>query len=117
MGFVVREGVQAEFRVDEFTWVPYPRSIVAQDRSGRTLLFLVVDGKQPGYSEGMTLAEAAQLLLAVGGFTGIQLDGGGSATLVRDQGQVRVVSSPANFQIPGWERSVASHIGIRARPY
>jgi hypothetical protein len=119
MGFVVREGAPATFRVDEFTFVPYPRSIVAQDRSGRELMLLVIDGKQPGYSEGLTLLEAAQLLLAHGGHTGIQLDGGGSATLVREhaRGSVREVSSPANFKIPGWERSVASHLGVRARSY
>lgn len=117
MGYVVQAGAVADFTVDEFTKVPYPRSLLAVDETGRSLLSLVVDGKQPGYSEGLTLWEAAELLRAHGGWTGIQLDGGGSATLVRQRraDAIEQVNTPANFRVPGWERVVATHIGIFAR--
>ena len=55
----------------------------------------------------------AELFAREGAFTAIQLDGGGSSTLVRE-GEVK--SMPANFQVPGWERSVATHLGVRAPP-
>jgi hypothetical protein len=118
LGYVVREGAPVTFRDEGTHQVPYPRTLVAVDASGRSLLLLVVDGKQPGYSEGLTLEEAARLLVEEGAWTGIQLDGGGSSTLVRQdaRGQVRHVNTPINFRIVGWERVVATHLGISARP-
>ena len=116
LGYVLESGARAKLVEDAFTRAPYPRTIAATDASARTLLLLVVDGKQPGYSEGVTLAEAAELLLELGAFTAIQLDGGGSSTLVRSDtdGGARVVSSPANFKVPGWERSIGTSLGIKA---
>lgn len=118
LGYVVRDGERALLVEDTFKLVPYPRTLAGTDAAGRTLTLLVIDGKQPGYSEGVTLAEAAELLQRLGVATAIQLDGGGSATLARRDaaGVARVVSSPANFRVPGWERSVATHLGVRARP-
>ncbi|WP_224361923.1 phosphodiester glycosidase family protein [Hyalangium versicolor] len=118
MGYVVREGKPAALAEDGFRQVPYPRMLAAVDETGRYLLLLIVDGKQPRYSEGLTLAEAADLFLKHGAYTGIQLDGGGSATLVRQggQGRIRQVNTPTNFRIAGWERVVATHLGIFARP-
>jgi len=118
LGYVVRDGAPVAFEDKENNRKPYPRSIVAVDVTGRYLVLLVVDGKQPHYSEGLTLEETATLLLEHGVRTAIQLDGGGSATLVRQEGQgnVRFVSTPINFRIPGWERPVGNHLGISARP-
>lgn len=45
------------------------------------LLLVVVDGRSTGYSEGVTLPELAEILLAEGARTGYNLDGGGSSTL------------------------------------
>jgi Phosphodiester glycosidase len=116
MGYVVRDGALAAFTKDIHTSVPYPRCLIGVTQTGGHLLLLIVDGKQPGYSEGVTLDEAARILLSAGAWTGIQLDGGGSATLVRRIGaHVHRVSTPANFRIPGWERPVATHLGIYAR--
>jgi hypothetical protein len=115
--YVLQDGVRAKLVEDAFTRIPYPRTIVATDAAARTLLLLVVDGKQPGYSEGVTLAEAADLLLELGAFTAVQLDGGGSSTLVRADasGGAHVVNTPANFKVPGWERSIATQLGVKAR--
>ncbi|HWQ84780.1 MAG TPA: phosphodiester glycosidase family protein, partial [Anaerolineales bacterium] len=62
---------------------PEPRTALALDRRGRTLLIVVVDGRQPGYSEGATLNELAELVVEFGGYQGMNMDGGGSSTLVR----------------------------------
>ena len=95
---------------------PEPRTALALDRRGRTLLILVVDGRQPGYSEGATLDELAALILEFGGYTGMNMDGGGSSTLVRESatGGAQVLNSPVDQGIPGRERVVGNHLGIYA---
>ena len=94
--------------------VTQPRSAVGYSRNGRYLYLVVVDGRQPFYSEGMTVKELADLMLSLGADYAMNLDGGGSSTLVvRDsRGQVRVLNSPIDNYIPGRERPVANHLGI-----
>jgi exopolysaccharide biosynthesis protein len=60
---------------------PYGRTIVATDTTGETLWLIVVDGKQPHYSEGLTLAEVDALRQEIGAAIALNLDGGGSSTL------------------------------------
>src|SRR6185369_11504167 len=70
------EGIAARFASDR-----HPRTAIAKLKDGRILL-ATVDGRQPGVSVGMTLAELANLLLEFGAVDGINLDGGGSTTMV-----------------------------------
>jgi exopolysaccharide biosynthesis protein len=118
LGYVLRDSAPVPFQENGINEVPYARMLAGVDAAGRELLLLAVDGKQPAYSEGLTLAEAAELLLEQGAHVGIQLDGGGSATLVRQdaRGHIQLVNTPTNFRIAGWERVVATHLGISARP-
>jgi hypothetical protein len=96
--------------------LPQPRTAVALDKSGRRLIILVVDGRQPNYSEGATLEELAELLLAKGGHTGMNLDGGGSSTLAVEgaNGRPAVLNSPIHQRIPGRQRPVGNHLGVYA---
>ncbi len=55
---------------------PYPRTIVGTDATGQRLWLVVIDGKQPWYSEGMTIAETIPLLQKMGISTALNLDGG-----------------------------------------
>ncbi len=106
-------------RESEADTKPGPRTAAALDRSGRRLILLLVDGRQAGYSEGVTAKELALLLQERGGYTAINLDGGGSTTLaVRDKrGAPRVLNSPINhFYFPGEERVVANHLALFAAP-
>ncbi len=64
------------------------------------LVFVVVDGRQEGYSEGATLPELADIMLSLGATTAYNLDGGGSSTMYFN-GQV--VNSPSN----GGERATS----------
>jgi hypothetical protein len=98
---------------------PEPRTAVAVDRAGRRMFWLVVDGRQPGYSEGVTFRELAGLCREAGGWDALALDGGGSSTLVaREPGQApRVLNDPIHGRHPpGVERPVANHLGLRVRP-
>lgn len=97
---------------------PHPRTAVGINRSGNKLIIIVVDGRQPSYSEGATLAELAELLVDNNAFKAINLDGGGSSTLVvaDENGNPNVLNSPIHQGIPGNERPVANHLGIFAKP-
>ena len=48
------------------------------------MVLVTVDGRQPGYSIGMTNFELAQALVRLGAVTGMALDSGGSATMAFD---------------------------------
>ena len=56
---------------------------VGQLADGR-ILMVVVDGRRPGYSVGMTNFELAQALVRLGAVTGSALDGGGSSAMAFD---------------------------------
>lgn len=78
----------------------HPRTLVGVSQDNRTLWLVVADGRAEGRS-GLTLCEAAQFLLEQGAHDALQLDGGGSSTLVV-RGRVRNVPSD------GRERPVAN---------
>jgi len=48
------------------------------------LVFVVVDGRAEGYSEGVTLPELAEIFVGLGAVTAYNIDGGGSSTMVFD---------------------------------
>ncbi len=57
------------------------------------LVFVVVDGREEGYSRGATLPELAGIMLELGATTAYNLDGGGSSTLYFSG---EVVNQPSN---------------------
>ncbi len=58
-----------------------PRTAIGVS-SANHLVFVVVDGRSTGYSEGVTLPELAQIMRGLGATTAYNLDGGGSSTMV-----------------------------------
>ncbi len=96
---------------------PYARMIAATDALGDHLWLIAVDGKQPFYSNGMTLAEATDLVQSLGATQALNLDGGGSTTLVQSTPEgARPLNAPIHTKLPMRERPVANHLGIYARP-
>lgn len=95
---------------------PQPRTAIGLDKNNRNLIIVVVDGRQPGYSEGATLSELAFILIEAGAMTAMNLDGGGSSTLVRQSsnGKSSLLNTPIDKQIPGRQRPVGNHLGIYA---
>ena len=57
-----------------------PRTAVGQRADGK-IVMLVVDGRQPGFSVGMTNFELAQTMVRLGCVTASALDAGGSSTM------------------------------------
>ena len=85
-----------------------PRSAVGQAADGRIVL-VAVDGRQPGYSVGLTNFELAQALVRLGAVTGMALDSGGSTTMAFDgtllnrpsDGRERRISNALMFEYQG----------------
>ena len=93
----------------------YPRAAAAINVSGTTLILVTVDGKQPGFSEGMSLIELAELLKSHGAHHAINLDGGGSVTLAASHpnGKINILNSPIHTRIPGRQRPIANHLAMK----
>ncbi len=87
-----------------FENVRHPRTGVGFSQDSTKLFLFTVDGRQPGYSDGMTLYEMADFLKPLGVYQAVNLDGGGSTTMVvRNQ----VVNRPSD---PTGERLVANSL-------
>ncbi|HSL46585.1 MAG TPA: phosphodiester glycosidase family protein [Anaerolineales bacterium] len=91
-----------------------PRTAAGINRNGRYLYIVVVDGRQPFYSEGATFVDLAELMIEQGAFMAMNMDGGGSSTMVieGENGEPRILNSPVDSMIPGRERPVGNHLGI-----
>ncbi len=86
----------------------HPRTAIGIDRSSHRILLLVVDGRQQR-SRGYTMVELADLMIDLGADEALNLDGGGSSTMVaRHHGRVGVVNSPSD----GFQRSVANAVEV-----
>jgi exopolysaccharide biosynthesis protein len=89
-----------------------PRTAVGIDKKGKRLFLLVVDGRSE-LSKGMTYGQLAAEMLKLGAYSAINLDGGGSSTLVlRDaKGELKVMNKPSDKK----ERAVANVLGINVK--
>jgi hypothetical protein len=90
-----------------------PRTAVGIAKDGRRLLLAVIDGRQKGYSDGMSLRETAVLMLALGARDALNLDGGGSSTLVyTDSAGLHLANHPSDA---GGERTVGDALAVVSR--
>ncbi|MEE8368756.1 MAG: phosphodiester glycosidase family protein, partial [Thermoanaerobaculia bacterium] len=71
----------------------HPRTAVGVRPNG-TLLLVTVDGRQPRKSVGMTLRELTDLFLELGAESAMNLDGGGSTSMVIDG---NTINSPSDL--------------------
>ena len=107
---IVRDGRAVSF-TGAFATNRHPRTVVGIDSSGTQLTLMVVDGRQPQLSIGMTLAELSDEMIRLGCSSAINLDGGGSTTLVcrsPETKKLAIINSPSDTK----ERSVADVLGI-----
>ncbi|WP_134741317.1 phosphodiester glycosidase family protein [Nocardioides sp. 503] len=90
----------------------HPRTAIGYDRDTGDVLLLVVDGRQ-SFSRGYTMVELAELMIELGADEALNLDGGGSSTMVAPKpGEgVRVLNSPSD----GAQRKVANGLTVRYR--
>ncbi len=92
------------FTTDQLAY-RHPRTGVGQTADGRVLL-VAVDGRQPGYSTGLTNFELALTMMRLGCVTASALDAGGSTTMAFDG---KLLNRPSD---PGGERAVAEALTL-----
>ncbi|MCC9043076.1 phosphodiester glycosidase family protein [Myroides sp. M-43] len=91
----------------------HPRTAVGLTTSNQ-LILLVVDGRNPQWSNGMNLEELATMMLALGADRALNLDGGGSSTfftnpnLTENKYTIRNLPSDKNAK----ERAVSNGVII-----
>lgn len=88
----------------------HPRTAVGIKEDGKTLLFVTVDGRQAA-TAGMTQTELAKYMIELGAVDAINLDGGGSTTMVVREGESGTLSV-ANLP-SGGERAVSTALGVK----
>ena len=98
----------------------HPRSAVGLSVDARTLYILAIDGRQESHSRGVTLGELANIFIRVGAHNAINLDGGGSSSLViKDPGTgaFAIANQPSDLstlKLPvRFERPVVDVLGIK----
>ena len=106
---IVRDGKPVYRSLEGFTTdqlaYRHPRTGVGQTADGRILL-VAVDGRQPGYSTGLTNFELALTMMRLGCVTASALDSGGSTTMAFDG---KLLNRPSD---PGGERAVAEALTV-----
>ncbi|MFN7694893.1 MAG: phosphodiester glycosidase family protein [Burkholderiales bacterium] len=111
--WLVRDG-QARTQDDDarctaFCANPHPRTALGLDASGRHLFILLAEGRRPQVP-GLSLAATAAQIRALGAHQALNLDGGGSSTLLLN-GEAKM-QRPANEPT---QRRIANALIIRAR--
>jgi hypothetical protein len=86
----------------------HPRTMMGVDRDGAVWL-AAIDGRQPEYSVGMTFADLQRLCDRLGFTDALNLDGGGSTTMVVNG---RIVNKPSD---PAGPRPVSDAILVSIR--
>jgi len=93
-GTVVDDWEAERLQPDTFTDVRHPRTVIGLDRRGFIWL-AAIDGRQPNRSVGMTFADLQGLSDRLELTDALNLDGGGSTTMVVDGEVVNQPSDPA----------------------
>jgi len=95
----------------------YPRTVLGLDKHSKTLWLFVVDGKQPFYSNGLSLDVLSEYMISKGVYNALELDGGGSATMawVNSMNTIELLSQPSHTKIPNRQRPVANHLLIKIK--
>ncbi|MCT2582891.1 phosphodiester glycosidase family protein [Actinophytocola gossypii] len=88
-----------------------PRTAVGFSRDGKKMFLLSADGRQSAFAQGLGLDELADMMVELGAYHAVNLDGGGSSTIVaREPGasNVQVENRPSD----GAQRLVPNGLGL-----
>lgn len=108
--WLVKDGKSAARESDEWVGIMTnrdPRTAVGIKQDGTVVLF-TVDGRQPGYSAGLTGGELAECLIGLGVVNAAMLDGGASTEMIVEG---RIVNRPS---FKGQERPLAGGLAVIA---
>jgi len=88
----------------------HPRTCVGFNQDNSEIILVTVDGRNKNYV-GLKQTELAQIMVSLGAYNAVNMDGGGSTTMGVDflrNSNVTVVNIPSD----GSERKIASGVGI-----
>ncbi|MBR4949297.1 MAG: phosphodiester glycosidase family protein [Clostridia bacterium] len=77
--FLIVNGESATIKGDG-GWGIAPRTAIGQRKDG-TVLFLVIDGRQPGYSIGIKMSQVQKIMEDFGAYNAANVDGGSSSSM------------------------------------
>ncbi len=94
----------------------HPRTAIGVNEAGDRLYLAVADGRQAGFSEGMTLNELAEFMRELGCWDAANMDGGGSSVLgITDKdGNIQILNTPPGP--PGYLRPLPIILTFRELP-
>jgi hypothetical protein len=85
-----------------------PRTAIGLDKTGKKVTLVVLEGRSND-ARGMTQIELAELMAELGCYTALNLDGGGSSTMVADvMGEQKVLNTLSDGSL----RNVTNSVGI-----
>jgi exopolysaccharide biosynthesis protein len=88
---------------------PYARTVMGLSKDGTQLYLMIVDGKRPDHSVGLTYNDCATMLKSLGADDAMACDQGGSSCMyVKNMGGI--INRPADSE--GIERPIYSHFGV-----
>ena len=97
--FLIVNGEAAEIKGNG-GWGIAPRTVLAQRKDG-IVLFVVIDGRQPGYSLGISMTELTKLLQRYKAHNAVNLDGGASSSLAIGN---ETITKPCGYSATGERR-------------
>lgn len=108
VNFLVREGEL--YKENNGVSGRHPRSAIGYNEDKTEMLLVTVDGRNKSYS-GVTQEELANIMIELGAYEAVNMDGGGSTSMGVDflrTGNIEVV----NFPSDGSERFIDSGLGV-----
>ena len=86
---------------DDISMPLNPRTWLGMSEDNKKCYLFVVDGRQEGYSSGMRLKDVAKFTKGFGCYNSMNLDGGGSSTIVlkNKEGKFDVLNRPSDGKI------------------
>ena len=105
---LLKDGLEGEYNNDVLG--RHPRTAIGFTEDEETAYLITVDGRSED-SIGMLQSELLQLMLDLGCWNGVNLDGGGSSEMVVDyygKGDYQIVNAPSD----GNERLLVSGLGV-----
>ena len=97
--FLIVNGKAAEIKGNG-GWGVAPRTVLAQRKDG-IVLFVVIDGRQPGYSLGISMNELTKLLQRYKAHNAVNLDGGASSSISIGN---ETITKPCGYSATGERR-------------
>jgi exopolysaccharide biosynthesis protein len=89
---IIKTNKEVEGIFSEFSVTKHPRTGIGFSKDSSTVYFITVDGRQES-SRGISLEQFAEVMISEGIYQGLNLDGGGSTTMVINS---KVVNNPSD---------------------